>query len=230
MSREIILIGPVHEGSRRVKNKLTRPFGDTTLFDIFLNKLENVSKMDNPFSKIVIPICSSDKLLWNKANDTNLEIVERDEQSVESTNILPSSIHNYLERFDEDYVLNLNACFPFLKPETIVDVGNYFKDNIDSLKTLCMVKKRFNQFWNVITHQPINNREQVLATQSMEPIYEQINAMIIYGREHMLDTDKYWDYTPGNPYLYEVEDSIETLDIDYPLEFDICKGLYNGLF
>lgn len=229
MSREIILIGPVHEGSQRVKNKLTRPFADTTLFDIFLDKLEKVNEMKHPFSKIVVPICPSDKILWKRGKLSKLEIVERDEQSVESTNILPSSIHNYLERFDEDYILNLNACFPFIKPETIIDVGNYFKNNIDNLKTLSMVKKRFNQFWNVDTNQPINNREQILATQFMEPIYEQINAIIIYGREHMLDTNKYWDYTPGNPYLYEVEDSIETLDIDYPLEFDICEGLYNGL-
>ena len=62
MKRDVILLGMAREGSQRIEDKMLRPFGDTTLFDIYLSKLEKMARMrDSPFSKVVLALNKYDE-------------------------------------------------------------------------------------------------------------------------------------------------------------------------
>lgn len=225
--RDILLIGTAREKSTRIKNKMNRPFGDTTLFEIYLKKLEQISRMDNPFSNIIMAVSKTDKTLWRMSRDSRIEIVNRSSFSVSDKATLSSELYHFLRDFKEDYVLHVNGCFPFLKPETIIEIGNTFKARDD--KSLMCVKKRYNYFFNSQDHKPINNKDKrCLSTQAITPLLEGVLSVIIYNRKFTLENDYYWNYTKNNPYLYILPDSIECLDIDTQVEFDVCQELYNA--
>jgi len=224
--RDILLIGTAREKSTRVSNKMIRPFGDTTLFEIYLKKLEQISTMPNPFNDIIMSISRADETLWEMCRDSKIKIVPRSLFSVSDKATTTSSVYHFLKDFKEDYVMHVNGCFPFLKPETIVEIAKTFKVRDD--KSLMCVKKRFNYFFNAKNHKPINNKDpRCLCTKAIPPVLEGVLSVIIYDRKFMLENDYYWDYTKNNPYLYILPDSIECLDIDTQTEFDVCQELWN---
>lgn len=234
---DIILIAPVRQNSTRVRNKLTRPFGDTALIGRALELLEKLNFNGDflgqkTFSRIAVPVCRDDKTLWNLVHSYRLDVIERDRDSIKDTDDSPARIHSYLNNCDEEYVMWLNACFPFLQPSTVLRAAKYFLDHKDTIKSLSPVIRRYNQFWDIKTSSPINNKEQILNTSKMTGIYETSHCFFIYNREYMLENDRYWDCTPGNPYLYELSDNFTTefLDVDTERDFIIAEAVYNEIF
>jgi hypothetical protein len=51
-------------------------------------------------------------------------------------------VYHYLNNFNEEYVMWVNGCFPFLKEDTIIEIANYFKNS--NLYGLHCVKKVYN--------------------------------------------------------------------------------------
>ncbi len=226
--RNIILVGMARESSTRILSKMTRPFCDTTLYEIYLKKFEEIMAMKHPFSKIIMAINKNNKTLWELSRNTTIEIAERDDYSVEANTVMPSEIQKFLSKYKENFVLNVNGCCPFLKPETIIKLADYFIQN-ESIKSITCVRKRANHFWDMDTHKPINNIDPTcLNTKALKPIYENVNSMLVYSRKRMLETNSYWDYTKDHPHLYVLPDDIECLDIDTESEFKICETLWRG--
>ena len=225
MSNDFLLLGHARSGGTRVKNKMTRKFHDTTLFDLYLKKFYNITVMDNPFSKIRMALYKEDEPLYSIAKESGVIITDRDESSITNNpNIDCVSLFHYLKDFDEKYVVWVNGCFPFLKEKTIIDITNYFKDN--DLKSLHCVVERQNWFWDSHKKLPINVNPFVLATQSQKTIYESVHCLHIFDRKYMLDSNRMFPYEMNNPYLYELEDTFEFLDIDTMKDFEICEALY----
>jgi len=225
---ELLLVGAARENSFRTPKKMIRLFGDTSLFEIFIKKLDKISKMDNPFSNIIVAVNRNDKTLWDISKKAKyIQIVERDDESVTQKFIGIAKTQSYLKDFKEDYILNVNACFPFLRPETIIQFGEFFLERSDYIKSITCARERYNHFWKGDTHKPINNLDPTcLSTRLLPPILENVNHLLIYNRQYMFDHDCYWDYTDNNPYIYIVPDNEECLDIDTPLEFEICESIY----
>ena len=224
--RNIILIGMAREKSRRTKNKMTRLFDDTCLYDIYLKKLERISKIRNPFSKIAIVICRNDAVLWNMSKNSEISTVARSAHSISDNIKGIAEAHHYLDGFDEEYVMFVNGCFPFLKIETIMEAADFFKKQKE-IRSLTCARYRHNYFWDAETHEPINNKDkQNIHTGSCPPLLESVQCFHICNRKALLENDYLWDFTENNPYLYIVSEGAETLDIDTEFEFEICEALW----
>lgn len=224
--RDILLLSAARENSERVPDKMLRKFGDTTLFDIYVEKIVEINETKNPFNKIILAVCRKDKILWKKANDSGLEVAERSELSVSNDAKGMCEILDYLNSYDEKYVCSVNACFPFLSIDTILEIGEFFNINT-FIKSLTCVQPKHNHFWDVETHKPINNLDKTcLDTKKIPPILESVNNIMIYEREFMFKNNAYWDFTKNNPYLYILEESLENLDIDTMMDFLVCESLY----
>lgn len=227
-TKNILLIGTAREGSTRIPKKMIRPFGNKSLYEIYLQKFEQISEMNHPFNNIIMAVNKSDRTLWNMSKDAKIKIIERNDTSI-SQNAKISEIYHFLNDFKEEYVMHVNGCFPFLKPETIIEIATFFKNN-DNIKSLTCAKKRFNHFWNLETKKPINNKDKrCLSTQNIPPILESVLFIMMYNREYMLKNECYWNLTHYNPYIYVVPDSEECLDIDTELEFKVCEALWDEL-
>jgi len=225
--KDILLLGYAREGSTRVKDKMTRPFGDTTLFDLYMKRFTNINKMNNPFKEITMAISKIDKNLWELTKKYDIHISNRTEYSARASITDDCrKVYHYLEDFDEEYIMWVNGCFPFLKESTIISAANYFKKN--DINGLHCVKKVYNWIWNPKTGLLLNKENsKKMSTVHFEPHYESVQCFHIYKREYLLNNNCYWPFIKDNPYLYEISDGIEFMDIDTQEEFDRCEYIYN---
>jgi len=233
MHKDILLLGYAREGSTRVKNKMTRPFDDTTLFDIYMKKFEDIQQnnvqMFHPFNNIKMAISRSDKVLWGMIKKYDVDVLERSKYSVNaSISNDCKKVYHYLENIDEDYVMWINGCFPLLTIGTILNIGRLFLKR-DNIKGVHCVKKVKNWIWDY-NNKSIINGENIgrISTVHFKPYLESVHCCHIYNKNYLLEQNSYWPFTENNPYLYEVEDSIEFMDIDTDVEFKVLEELWKN--
>jgi CMP-N-acetylneuraminic acid synthetase len=227
--KNILLLGMAREKSTRVPYKMIRNFSETNLYKIYLRKLEMISKTKHPFSRIVMAISPTDKTLYKFSKKTNVEIFGRSNQSATGSSFL--DIYDFLDDFSEDYIMSVNGCSPFLKLETILKIGFFFKNS--RAKGLVCVRERRNDFWDPNSFRNINCKTHHLATQEIPPLLESVRHIMIYDRKFAIENKRYWDLKTIYPFLYKISDDEECLDIDTELEFQICETMWrirNGKF
>lgn len=223
MKKSLLLLGYAREGSIRMKNKMIRSFGDTTLYDIYLHKLENIYNSNSPFSDVAIAISKSDKTIYKKTKNTCINIYYRDDISLnQGANFNCRDLFNYLKDTNYEYVMWINGCFPFLKEETIINIGRYFIEN--EFNGLHCIKRKYNWFWS--DNKPININMKSLGTQTTKSIYESVQCTHIFNRKYLLENNIFWPFKENDPYLFEIEDDIEFLDVDSSPDFEICEAIY----
>jgi CMP-N-acetylneuraminic acid synthetase len=228
--KEILLIGCARENSSRVPKKMIRPIGDTCLFEIYVKKLEEISRIkDSPFSDVILAVNRNDKTLWEIANKSSLKIIERNNESVATNTRSLTKVYNFLENFHHEYFMLLNGCMPFVKIDTILDAVTLFKSNMD-IKSLTCGKFTYNFIWDETAYKPINNPDSNnFSTASVNPFLQGVHAFHISDRRFLLNTGRHWNYGKFDPYIYTVEDSIEFMDVDTELDFVIMECLYNRM-
>ena len=226
--RKILLMGTAREESSRVQYKMTRPFGDSTLFEIFLDKFERIASRNTPFSNVIMCINKNDRVLWNMTKGVqNVRIQERNDFSArEATE--PKDLFHYLENYSEDYVMWVNACFPLLSLQSIINGANVFQNN-DNIKSLHCVKKVSNWFWDPKTFKPITlDKVSDTTTQQSMPMYESVHCYHIHKISDLLEHNKLWSFKKNDPYLHMVPESVEYLDIDTQTEFEIAEAVWRN--
>jgi CMP-N-acetylneuraminic acid synthetase len=221
MKQSLLILGTARESSSRIENKMTRNFLDTNLYEIYLKKLESLSSQ----YKVVMAINKNDTKIWDLTQNTSLEVIERNDKSVAKGISTRSEELHFLKDRPETHILWVNGCLPLLKVELIKQIADfYFLNDIDSLH---LVKKRTNWFWD-IDKNPINNTDpKCVSTQGCPYVYESVHAIQLFNKENLLTNNSYWNYTDDkDPYLYEVEDSLDFFDIDSEFEFQLAEKLY----
>ena len=224
MKQSLLILGTARESSSRIENKMTRKFLDTNLYKIYLKKLESLS----PQYKVVMAINKNDTKIWDLTQNTSLEVIERNDKSVAKGISTRSEELHFLKDRPETHILWVNGCLPLLKVELIKQIADfYYLNDIDSLH---LIKKRTNWFWD-IDKNPINNTDpKCVSTQGCPHIYESIHAIQLFNKENLLTNNSYWNYTNDkDPYLYEVEDSLDFYDIDSEFEFQLAEKLYKDV-
>ena len=224
--KDILLVGMVREKSTRIESKMIRPFDDTCLYKIYLDKFEKISEMDNPFNNITMAVCKQDKTLWDMSKNAKIKITERSPYSVSEDVKNIVDVHHYLKDFDEEYVMWVNGCFPFLTTKNIIDFANYFIRG-EELKSMTCATVRQNYFWDSETFKPINNIDKNnIHTYACKPVLESVQCMHICNRKEMLKNGYLWDFTENNPHLYMLDYGPECLDVDNKFEFEITEALW----
>tara|TARA_R110000822_G_scaffold300797_1_gene424312 strand:+ start:387 stop:1070 length:684 start_codon:yes stop_codon:yes gene_type:complete len=224
MKQSLLILGTARESSSRIENKMTRKFLDTNLYKIYLKKLESLS----PQYKVVMAINKNDTKIWDLTQNTSLEVIERNDKSVAKGISTRSEELHFLKDRPETHILWVNGCLPLLKVELIKQIADfYYLNDIDSLH---LIKKRTNWFWD-IDKNPINNTDpKCVSTQGCPHIYESIHAIQLFNKENLLTNNSYWNYTNDkDPYLYEVEDSLDFFDIDSEFEFQLAEKIYKDV-
>jgi CMP-N-acetylneuraminic acid synthetase len=224
MKQSLLILGTARESSSRIEDKMTRKFLDTNLYKIYLKKLESLS----PQYKVVMAINKNDTKIWDLTQNTSLEVIERNDKSVAKGISTRSEELHFLKDRPETHILWVNGCLPLLKVELIKQIADfYYLNDIDSLH---LIKKRTNWFWGM-DKLPINNTDpKCVSTQGCPHIYESIHAIQLFNKENLLTNNSYWNYTNDkDPYLYEVEDSLDFFDIDSEFEFQLAEKIYKDV-
>lgn len=199
--------------SARCPNKMIRPFHDTTLTDIFLGKLARLK--NNIF------FAGYEEVFKEKCKAQGVPFVQRSRESALADEPA-AKIYEFLKSVPYEYVLQVNACIPFLRTNTIVD---FLESCASDRRPSFAVKRKRNYFVN-IDGSPINWKSNIttINTKSVDPVYEFAHVFYFFKKEHFLKTGWYWDW---NEVRYiEIPDGMETFDIDTEEEFFMAETLW----
>jgi len=208
----------VRLSSVRCANKMLRPFADSCLVDICLEKL-------NELTDHIIFYGAHEKELLEKAKPYDfLNIIKRSYESAHSHND-GKLIFEILNHINTKWVLWINPCTPFLKMNTVKRAINEFlKINNNSLTS---AKKVYGWFFDKDGNR-LTNKGNKIATQESDFLHEVAHAFHIYERKYMLDNGKAWSNQKGDPYLFEIPFS-ESYDIDTEIDFVTVESLFKHL-
>ena len=201
--------------SERCPKKMTKNFCGTSLTDIFLKKMKKLQKKG-----VNVFFGGYDKIFKKKCEKYGIPFVQRTKKSSNSEKA--SEIYNFLNNQKFDYLLQVNACMPLLKVETILsflkeckkikkpsfgvyEVNNYFMSNLN---------KPYN----------FNSKIKTINTKYVEKAKEFAHCFYFFKKEYFKKNGWYWNWNKVN--YITMPKSIETFDVDTKEEFEIAKLLY----
>ena len=223
---EIAFIIQSRKGSVRVKNKMLKPFNDSCLFEIALQKVlkskvipkENfyVSVLDDEFNDI--------------ANKHKISIFHRSQESTVEPVELPVVFgwHNKLPK-PYKYWVTINGCNPLLSIDTIDRFVESFL-NSDSNGAFGVFEKKTFLFNNDgIMLNKFFGEDKYLATletKYVETCYEAAHSLYAGTMEDISNEIYTGTFKEaGNPEFF-IMDEIECFDIDWPFQFEIAETMY----
>ena len=222
---DICLVIQARLSSERLPQKMILPFAGTNIMDIALEKITKLQSIDwkNSFY-----LSAYEPELKSIAEKYELQIFHRSKESAYSEGNPMSQMYEWHDKLNFKYCILINACAPFLKPETIDEfIKAYLKSESDGMFG---VMKKKNYFWNKEGEMttPWPDGQDCLNTKAVEETLEAAHCLYA-GR---LDTikDGIWmgDFNkPGDIELFPMEE-FECLDIDYPWQFEMCESIYTS--
>jgi CMP-N-acetylneuraminic acid synthetase len=221
---DIVFIIQARTQSTRVPNKMLRPFADSSLFEIAVNKILNstIIPKDNFYLSVM------DDELINIAKKYNVNYFVRSEESTQE----PVTLQKALEWYDKlpfKYFVIINACNPLLKVETIDNFVKQFLE-VKSNGLFGVFEKKTFLFNNdgVMINRFFGEDKYLatLETKFVETCYEAAHSLYA-GSTEGIDNGIYMGTfkEPGNPSFFTM-DEIECFDIDWPWQFEAAEKLY----
>ena len=209
--------------SQRVPKKMTRPFGDSCLFEIALKTLLK----SNFIPKQNIYLSLYDQELKDIANKYDVNIFERSYESANNDNSL-QKIYEWHNKLPYKYVILINPCQPFLKTETINAFTKKFLE-IDEEGMFGVIRKK-NYFWNKegVMVTPWPKDQTILNTKAVEVTYEAAHSLYA-SRLDCIKNDVFMGtfQKKDDPVLFEMEE-FEVFDIDYEWQFKLAEEYYKN--
>ena len=114
-TNEIAVVIQARLNSQRIPQKMIKPFAGTTLTDIFMEKVKKCKSF--PIKNFYFS--ASEPELISIAEKHNVQVFHRSKESAMSEGTPMSLMYEWHNQLPYKYVVLINACVPFLKPETI---------------------------------------------------------------------------------------------------------------
>ena len=201
--------------STRCPNKMLRPFQSTTLTDILLSKLAAL-----PTKTF---FAGYEGIFKERCAEHNVPFVQRSRESAENHDT-SRIIHSFLTEQPYDYLLHVNGCLPFLRPDTIMKfLKTCFEEN--PIRPCFAVIRKNNHFVN-LDGTPLNfpGDLSTINTRTVQPVYEFAHALYFFRRADFVKNGFFWDWQEVR--YIEVEGGVELFDIDTEDEFQTASLLW----
>ena len=199
--------------SHRVSNKMIRPFGRTTLTDIFLSKMARLN--------CEVFFAGYENIFQQKCNEHGVPFVQRTKLSA-TVDEPAEEIYSFLKDQPYEYLLQINACIPFLRTKTI----KTFLDACMTDGSPAFAVIRRNNYFVDLDGTPYNfsNDLTTINTKNVAPVHEFAHVFYFFRTEYFRETGWYWDW---NTVRYiEIPGGLETFDIDTEEEFHMAEILW----
>lgn len=221
---DVLFIIQARVGSSRTPQKMIRPFCESTLIELALEKVlqSEIIPMDN------FILAVGDPELIEIGQKLGVNIFKRSPKSVRENSDV-KIIYEWHNKVDYKYWIKINACQPLLKGQTIDRfVREYLSSNCEGM--FSVIEKR-NYFWNkdgeMITPWP--SGLTIMNTGVVEKTYEACHSLFA-GSKHQLEEGVWMGNFSSidDPQLFVMDDTAEISDVDYPHEFLLCELLYKN--
>lgn len=213
--KEIVALVPVKASSERVENKNTRPFHDTTLFELKLRQLKRVKGFSN------IIISSEDDKLLNIAVVNGFDVHRRDPKY--STGMVPmSEVYSYIaSEIEGEHIAWVNVTNPLAESKVYEDAIKIY-ENLDSDYD-CLLSAYEVKEYLFYNGRPVNFKPNPWPrSQDLSGVCAISFVVNILRRGDMV---KWGSCVGDRPYFY-ILDSVISTDIDFQWNFDFCEMIY----
>lgn len=217
MSQTVGVFSFARRQSERCPDKMLRPFGDTNLTRIMLQKLAALGP--NTFFAGYEPEFRAE------AEAAGVAYVQRDRRSATIDEPI-RDILSFLEQVDYDYLLCVNACLPLLETSTI----KAFLD--DCVHAGCrpafpVLVRRTHFLRPDRSAVNFDRSAKTINTKAVEPVLELVHAFFFYERRYFLEHGAYWTWNDARAVELDV-DPIQLVDIDQEHEFAYAERLWKA--
>jgi len=215
MQKEIVALIPVKGSSERVKSKNTRPFNDTSLYELKLDQLADV----RGFARIIVS-SENDRIL-EIARDNGFETHSRDPKY--STSDVPmSEVYSYIaSEIPGEHIAWINVTNPLAGAdvyEKAIEEYNSMDPKHDCLLSAYEVKDYL--FCN---GKPVNFKPNPWPkSQDLAGVCALPFVVSILKRKDMV---KWGSCVGEKPYFFYL-DRITAMDVDFQEDFDFCEMIY----
>ena len=221
---DIVFVVQARLGSQRVPQKMIKPFADTTLMDICIQKM--IESESLPLKQFYVSAFEPE--LQEICHKYGVNVFERSEESAMSEGTPMTQMYEWWDKLPYKYCILINACAPFMTTKTIEDFTHSYLGSPSDGMFGVMEKK--NYFWNqerqLVTPWPAG--QAVMNTKFVETTFEGAHCLYA-GRLDKIGQGVWMgDFQiPGEIELYPMEEQ-EALDIDYLWQFELCESLYKA--
>lgn len=212
MSRTVAFV-PLKLNNERLPGKNTKSLSDgTPLVTLILDTLQKVNNVDD-----IYVYCSNTSVVDYLPH--GVKFLKRSEHLDQSTTKINEVLSSFANDVPADVYVLAHATAPFLKRESIeTGVNMVCSGQYDSALT---VHKMQEFIWK--DGQPMNyDLAAVPRTQDLDPLFIETTGLYIYTQDLIVQRNT---RIGDRPYLIEVS-SIESLDINNPMDFEIADAVY----
>lgn len=196
---------------------MLKPFADTTLTDIVLEKLAQLG--DDVF------FAGYEDEFRKRCETHGVRFVKRDEESIYIDRPIVE-ILSFLGKVDFDHLLLVSSCAPFLRSDTI---ETFLKNCVAHGCAPAFSVAKHRKYFMDANRKPVNFNPTIptLNTKTVQPLYECLDALYFFNRHEFLSTGRYWDWQEVR--LIEMTDKRELFDIDTEEDFRMAESLWRAL-
>jgi len=207
--------------SERLPKKMIKPFNNTTLLDIALQKL--VAATSIPNNQVYLSV-HEDELI-SIGSKYPINIFKRSYESANCDNGI-STLFEWWNRLPYKYVILISACNPLLRVDTINQFVNAYLEN--DFGGMFGVVEKHNYFWDSIGNM-LNvwpEGQDLLNTKAVAPTYEAAHCLYASKMDSIGKGRWVGTWTEKNdPALFTVH-AIEAFDIDFEWQFAVAEQLH----
>lgn len=219
---DIAFVVQARLNSKRVPQKMIRPFAGETLFGIVLDKLLQSKKI--PKRNIYASVYEPE--LEQIAQTKEIGVFRRSKQSADEENDL-QVIYEWHDKLPDKhkYVILISGCNPLLQVETIDGFIEKFIEQEEENLFAVIEKKQY--FWRqdgrMINEWP--KGETIMNTKVIEPTYEAAHCLYASRLDTIKNNKFMVDYSKENLILHNIPE-VEAFDVDYEWQFKTAELLY----
>ena len=216
MGKSITALIPVRKGSKRVKNKNTKPFSDTNLLEHKIRILQQVKGINE------ILVTSDCSVALSIAKKMGVSYTLRDCYYASDECPGSENLQYIAGQTNTDHVLYSPVTSPFVTIDTYNDIIKLYNDTdeFDSIVSINYLKKFLWEENKPLNYDPYDCPK----SQDMKSIFGLTFGVCLLPRQTMIDKR----YIVGdNPYWYELNDR-ESIDVDIPFDFDVAEMIYEN--
>jgi CMP-N-acetylneuraminic acid synthetase len=213
---KIVALVPIKLQNDRLPGKNIRRFDDgTPLISFILDTLLKVPELDE-----IYVYCSDEKI--TEYLPKGIRFLKRD-KILDRPETKGSQIYEkFLEDIDADFYVLSHVTGPFTQPGSISKcINSVMSGEYDS----AFLAKRAAEFlW--CNGKPVNyDPHDIPRTQDLHPLFIEASGAYVFPKETFR---KYQSRIGVKPYICEIS-TIESIDIDYPEDFNIANAIYMNL-
>lgn len=217
MTRSVAVMLNARLRSTRCDNKMLRRFAASSLAEIALRKLAEVDADERYFCVAEEPLIE----LFGRVRPPGVELLERTPQAV-SGDAPQSVINAHYARAGATHIAFMNACHPFLLPQTLSGAIARVKGDA-TIEALTSTVARRDWLYDEEGH-PLVDVDLALGDTKRSPVVHRVaHAFHIFPRERFMAGEPIFRDVPGDPHLFGISEE-EAMDVDTELEFAVAHA------